>query len=52
MTDYSEPALNLVEAPVLAPQETTIDAAQIAQMQEELNAAQQMELPEEEGDAF
>merc|ERR1719158_1433276 len=46
----AEPTLNLVEAPVLAPQETTIDAAQIQQMQEELNAAQQMELPEEEGD--
>merc|ERR1719313_1795377 len=41
----AEPTLNLVEAPVLAPQETTIDAAQIQQMQEELNAAQQMELP-------
>ena len=44
----NEPALTLVEAPVLVPQETTIDPTQMQQMQEELNQAQQMELPEDE----
>merc|ERR1719329_1014093 len=44
----NEPSLTLVEAPVLVPQETTIDATQMQQMQEELNQAQQMELPEDE----
>jgi len=38
----------LVEAPVLAPGEVTIDQAQIAQMQAELEDAQNMELPDEE----
>jgi hypothetical protein len=33
---------------VLVPQETTIDPTQMQQMQEELNQAQQMELPEDE----
>jgi len=45
---YSEPNLTLVEAPVLAPGEVVIDQAQIAEMQAELENAQQMELPEED----
>ena len=45
---YSEPTLTLVEAPVLVPQETAIDAAQIQQMQAEIDEAAQMELPDDE----
>jgi len=43
-----EPNLNLVEAPVLAPAEGTIDAQQIKDMQQELQDAQNMELPDED----
>ena len=45
---YSEPTLTLVEAPVLVPGETTIDATQIQQMQAEIDEAAQMELPDED----
>jgi hypothetical protein len=48
---YSESTLTLVEAPVLVPGETAIDATQIQQMQAEIEEAAQMELPDEE-DAF
>ena len=44
----SENALTLVEAPVLAPGEVVIDEAQIAQMQEEIETAKNMDLPEED----
>lgn len=44
----NEPNLTLVEAPVLAPGEVTIDQAQIAEMQAELENAQNMELPEDD----
>ena len=44
----NEPNLSLVEAPILAPGEVQIDAAQIAQMQSELEMAENMELPEED----
>jgi len=47
-SDYSEPNLTLVEAPVLAPGEVEIDQAQILEMQQELENAQQMELPEDD----
>jgi len=40
--------LTLVEAPVLAPGEVTIDQAQILEMQQELENAQNMELPEDD----
>ena len=43
-----EPNLSLVEAPVLAPGEVTIDQEQIAVMQQELENAQNMELPDDE----
>ena len=43
--------LSLVEAPVLAPQEATIDQDQIQQMQNELEAANQ-EFPDEDNDGF
>ena len=45
---FSEPTLSLVEAPVLAPGEVEIDQAQIAQMQQELDAAQNMEIPDDD----
>lgn len=45
---YSEPQLSLVEAPVLAPGEVTIDQAQINEMQGELEQAAQMELPDDD----
>jgi GTP-binding nuclear protein Ran len=38
--------LSLVEAPVLAPGEVQIDQAQLQQMQQELEEAQNMELPD------
>lgn len=44
----NEPQLSLVEAPVLAPGEVTIDQAQIQEMQQELEAAAQMELPDDD----
>jgi len=44
----NEPTLTLVEAPVLVPQETAIDATQIQQMQAEIDEAAQMELPDDE----
>jgi GTP-binding nuclear protein Ran len=44
----NETNLTLVEAPVLAPGEVTIDQAQIAEMQAELENAQNMELPEDD----
>ena len=44
----SEPQLSLVEAPVLAPGEVTIDQAQINEMQGELEQAAQMELPDDD----
>lgn len=47
---FSTPDLTLVEAPVLAPGEVEIDAAQIAEMQADLENAQNMELPEGEDD--
>merc|ERR1719498_1741081 len=43
-----EPNLTLVEAPVLAPGEVTIDANQIAQMNGELDKAAKMALPEDD----
>ena len=45
---YSEPQLSLVEAPVLAPGEVTIDQAQINEMQNEIEQAAQMELPDDD----
>ena len=48
---FSENALTLVEAPVLAPGEVNIDQAQIAAMQQELDEANNMALPDE-GDDF
>jgi GTP-binding nuclear protein Ran len=45
---FSEPTLSLVEAPVLAPGEVEIDQQQIAQMQQELDAAQNMEIPDDD----
>ena len=47
---FSEAALSLVEAPVLAPQEVAIDEAQVQQMQNELNEAAGQELPDDEDD--
>jgi hypothetical protein len=44
----SEPNLTLVEAPVLAPGEVEIDPAQIQEMQQDLENAQNMELPEDD----
>lgn len=44
----NEPQLSLVEAPVLAPGEVTIDQAQINEMQGELEQAAQMELPDDD----
>jgi hypothetical protein len=46
--NYSDPALTLVEAPVLAPQDVTIDKAQILEMQQELEKAENMELPDDD----
>ena len=48
----NEPGLGLVEAPVLAPQETQIDQGQMQQMQQELEEANNMELPAEEDEGF
>ena len=45
---FSEPNLTLTEAPILAPGEVVIDAAQVAEMQAELENAQNMELPEDD----
>jgi len=42
----------LVEAPALQPAETQIDTDQITQMNQELDAAAQMELPEGEDEEF
>ena len=44
----SEPQLTLVEAPVLAPNEVDIDQDQVLQMQQELEKAENMELPEDD----
>jgi GTP-binding nuclear protein Ran len=44
----NEANLSLVEAPVLAPGEVTIDQNQIKEMQQELENAQNMELPEDD----
>jgi len=44
----NEPNLSLVEAPVLAPGEVEIDQNQIAQMQNELDAAANMEIPDDD----
>jgi len=44
----NEPNLTLVEAPVLAPGEVELDQAQIKEMQQELENAQNMELPEDD----
>jgi hypothetical protein len=38
----------LVEAPVLAPTEVTIDKEQILEMQQELERAENMELPDDD----
>merc|ERR1711935_582951 len=46
----NETGLTLVEAPVLAPGEVEIDANHIQEMQNELENAQNMELPEGEDD--
>jgi hypothetical protein len=40
--------LSLTEAPILAPGEVQIDQNQIAEMQAELENAQNMELPEDD----
>ena len=40
--------MTLTEAPILAPGEVQIDATQIAEMQAELENAQNMELPEDD----
>mmetsp|Transcript_18626 Transcript_18626/g.17721 ORF Transcript_18626/g.17721 Transcript_18626/m.17721 type:complete len:130 (+) Transcript_18626:299-688(+) len=47
-----DPNLTLVEAPALQPAETQIDTDQITQMNQELDAAAQMELPEGEDEEF
>ena len=43
-------ALTLVEAPMLDPDVVTIDPAQLQQMQQELEEADKMDLPDEEED--
>merc|ERR1719453_919437 len=44
----NEPQLSLVEAPVLAPGEVQIDQQAVMQMQQELEKAENMELPEDD----
>jgi GTP-binding nuclear protein Ran len=44
--------LSLVEAPVLQPSEVTLDAAHITEMNQELNDAANMALPEGDDEAF
>lgn len=44
----NDPTLNLVEAPVLAPAETTITAAQITDMENQLKEAQNLPIDAEE----
>ena len=44
----NENALSLVEAPVLAPGEVTIDANEIQIMQKEIIEAENMELPDDD----
>lgn len=52
MRKFRDPNLTLVEAPVLQPSEVLIDADQIQSMNQELDAAANMELPEGEDDEF
>ena len=48
----SDPNLTLVEAPVLAPTEVILDQEHLNSMQQELEAAAEMELPEGEDEDF
>ena len=45
-------ALTLTEAPIMAPAEATIDQDQIAQMENELNEAENNPLPDDQDDDF
>jgi hypothetical protein len=49
---YSDPNLTLVEAPILAATEVAIDQDHLNSMQQELEAAAEMELPEGEDEDF
>jgi GTP-binding nuclear protein Ran len=46
----NQPTLDLVEAPMLQPSEVTIEIEQLKQMQNELQEAEQMALPDDEDD--
>jgi hypothetical protein len=49
---FRDPNLTLAEAPVLAPVDLIIDQEHIQQMNQELDAAAQMELPEGDDEHF